>query len=341
MTKAVLKTWYDPKPDEIADRHGAFLQQLGQPTCLFIPGKDTSKIRAITTLLHGNEPSGLIAVHQWLKSHYELPEANILIIIASVKTALTEPLYTYRHLPDERDLNRCFNPPYEDKQGQVAEAILNCLAEYQPEALLDIHNTSGDGPDFAVTINDSKPHQWLSSLFTGLMIKTDLRLGAIMEVVDNLYPTVTIECGGAKTGQSHRTAFQGLQRYLHTPELFAANTFNQIQVLYNPVRLELDDNINLDFCDQPVSGKDLTLRKDIERFNFGVVDDSVHLGWLNNGGDRLLKMSDLTGNDIFHDYFDIKDNTIYPSFPIQLFMITTNPVIAVDDCLFYAVKARH
>jgi hypothetical protein len=35
----------------------------------------------------------------------------------------------------------------------------------------------------------------------------------------------------------------------------------------------------------------------------------------------------------------IKDGRIYPAQALKAFMITTNPVIAKSDCLFYAVKA--
>jgi hypothetical protein len=35
----------------------------------------------------------------------------------------------------------------------------------------------------------------------------------------------------------------------------------------------------------------------------------------------------------------VRDGRIYPAQALRTFMITTNPVIAKSDCLFYAVKA--
>lgn len=37
--------------------------------------------------------------------------------------------------------------------------------------------------------------------------------------------------------------------------------------------------------------------------------------------------------------FQVREGKIFPAQAIKAFMITTNPVIAKSDCLFYAVKA--
>ena len=82
-----------------------------------------------------------------------VPETNLVIIIASVEAAKSPPLFSHRQRPGYRDQNRCFHPPFNDREGQIASAILETLAITKPEALIDIHNTSGSGPSFAVTIS--------------------------------------------------------------------------------------------------------------------------------------------------------------------------------------------
>ena len=42
-----------------------FLRQLDGLTVFDIKGKDSSRTRVLTTLIHGNEPSGFIASHLW------------------------------------------------------------------------------------------------------------------------------------------------------------------------------------------------------------------------------------------------------------------------------------
>lgn len=85
--------------------------------------------------------------------------------------------------------------PYEDRPGKVAEEIVDLFEQYQPEAVLDIHNTSGHSPDFAVVTYESEPHEALVSLFCDRLVITDLRLGALMERSSRRCPVVTIECG--------------------------------------------------------------------------------------------------------------------------------------------------
>jgi len=193
----LIRYWYHPTADSLGDTVEAFLQEMAGPTLLHIPGKNRQRKRAICTLLHGNEPSGTRGIFRWLKQGVE-PAVDILCFFGSVKTSLQEPLFFYRHLPDDKDLNRCFKAPFECDQGRLAKAILDILQDMQPEALIDIHNTSGMGPSFSVSMKQDAQHEALTSLFTERMLVTGLRLGALFEYSERNVPTVTIECGGAQ-----------------------------------------------------------------------------------------------------------------------------------------------
>ena len=151
----------DPDPAAIGDSFEAFLRWLEGPACLFISGADDSRCRAFVTLLHGNEPSGARALWRWLREG-ERPAVNLVCIVASVTAALTEPLFTHRMLPRARDLNRCFRPPFDDAQGRLAEEILELLRLHRPEAVVDMHNTSGSGPSFAVCTFPDRQHDALA-----------------------------------------------------------------------------------------------------------------------------------------------------------------------------------
>ncbi|MCY4524824.1 MAG: hypothetical protein OXB84_08800 [Halobacteriovoraceae bacterium] len=99
-----LNVWHAPKKEEIPDTPYNFLKKVEKPTAIHIPGKNTNRTRVLVTLTHGNEPSGLQAVHEWLRWG-RIPLVNIVVILGSVKAALTDPVFFYRHLPGERDLN--------------------------------------------------------------------------------------------------------------------------------------------------------------------------------------------------------------------------------------------
>ena len=90
----------DPIQSELQADFTQFLLSLTGPTVIDISGKNPSKSRVITTLLHGNEPSGLIAMHRWLTQEGEIPtpEVNLRFIICSVEAASTGSLFTHRFL---------------------------------------------------------------------------------------------------------------------------------------------------------------------------------------------------------------------------------------------------
>lgn len=325
---------HNPVPHTLAEDCLQFLHQLGGPTLIVIDGADNSRCRAIATLLHGNEPSGARAILEWLRSG-KTPAVRIICLIASVHTALHEPPFHHRMIPGQRDMNRCFEPPYEDHQGWIAEQFIGILEHYQPEAVLDIHNTSGMSPSFGVVTYACDAHEALVSLFTERLILTSLRLGALMELSTAERPVVTIECGGANQPESDITAKQGLQEYL-----FNALLITQPQVpmdlYHNAVRIELNEGVRVAYADQPLAGADLTVPFDVEKLNFGVIPALTRLGWLGPKGLDVLKVHDADGTDRLSHYLLTRSEGLYSAQRLKLFMVTTNPVIAQSDCLFYA-----
>ena len=99
----------NPLATELGNHVEAFLAWMGGPTCFLLEGDDPTRTRALVTLLHGNEPSGVMALFRWLKSGQQ-PAVNVVCIVASVAAALEPPLFSHRMLPRARDLNRCFMP---------------------------------------------------------------------------------------------------------------------------------------------------------------------------------------------------------------------------------------
>src|SRR6056297_180008 len=192
----------DPLPADLGGSVEDFLSRLDGPACVFIEGENTARTRALVTLLHGNEPSGVMALFRWLKSARK-PAVNVVCIIASVPAALAAPLFSHRMLPRARDLNRCFRPPFDDAQGALAEELLEILHLHQPEAVVDIHNTSGSGPAFGVCTFMDRQHSALVSLFTRQLIVSNLRLGALLDISEHHYPTVTVEVGGRLDPEAH------------------------------------------------------------------------------------------------------------------------------------------
>ncbi len=329
----------DPSPQTLGRSPLEWLNRLRGPTMVHVAGQDRSRTRALATLLHGNEPSGLFALHRWLLERHT-PAVNMLFLLGGVQAAKRSPRFTCRQLPGGRDLNRCFREPFEGEEGAIAEAMLAELHDAQPECLLDLHNTSGTGPAFAVTITNDAAHQALTSLFTDRLVMTDLRLGALMEYSEQEVPTVTIECGGSQEEQAHQLAYEGLVQYASRLDVLSLEQAEWgVAVLRNPIRVELAPEATIEYCNEPTGLTDLTLPTDIERRNFGVVSPEEPLGWIGAKGLSILTAIGHNRAENMEQVLRVEGGQIYPTQAIKAFMITTNPVIAKSDCLFYVVKA--
>jgi len=333
-----VRLFKDPLPADLGDSVEDFLQRLGGPACFYVSGEDGSRCRALVTLLHGNEPSGIMALWRWLRSGVR-PAVNLVCIVASVTAALTKPLFSFRMLPRARDLNRCFRAPFDDAQGKLAEEILALLQLHRPEAVVDMHNTSGSGPSFAVCTFSDRQHDALAALFTRRVIVSNLKLGALMEISDHYLPTVTIEVGGRLDEEAHRCAHEGLCRYASVDNVFAAAPVDwDLERLVDPVRLELRQGVSLTYAASLSAGHDITLRPDIEHYNFGSVGPDVILGWTAGEAQGLFRAMDAAGTCAVARLVRVVDGVIRPAQALKLFMITTNAGIAQSDCLFYAVR---
>ncbi|MFD2229343.1 succinylglutamate desuccinylase/aspartoacylase domain-containing protein [Alkalimarinus sediminis] len=333
----MLNIIHDPESASLGATVEAFLNRLSGPAAIFVKGKDRSRTRVICTLLHGNEPSGVQAIHQYL-SNGITPAVNALFIIGSVQAALTPPLFSHRTLPGKRDLNRCFKPPFEDEQGETAGAILQLIHSVKPEALIDLHNTSGSGPAFGVSINGDTDHLALTSLFTNDLIVTDLRLGAIMELSEREVPTVTIECGGASDTSAKFVAQEGISRYLAAESIHAEPGLDyRVNIFRNPIRLELQPGKHAAYSDTPQPNADITLPKNAERLNYGMVPHEEPLAFLGSEGLEVLTAKDHLGSERLNEFFECREGQLFCKHPIKLFMVTTNAEIAASDCLFYFI----
>jgi len=338
----------------ISEKPLEFLKSLKGLTVFDIEGVNQAKTRIITTLIHGNEPSGLIACHLWLKSN-ERPATNVRIIFCNPEAAQTKPYFTHRYLSQNDDLNRFFtlatqtNLTADNKQNnessvtfraqQILSLILNKdeigIKPYKGtvEAILDLHNTSGVSPAFAVAVHSDINHKLLAEFFTDNMIKTTIPVGAIMEQPLDA-PIVTIECGGANDNKSHQVATIGIQNFFDTVSLFKRTT-SQVKIRLNPLRIELKHDATVGFSNHPLQTTDITLRADIESLNNDVTSAGEFIGWNIDDSALLFQALDGENNDLAGDYFEIRGGSIYTIKEMQFYMVTSVTEIATKDCLFY------
>lgn len=334
MSRA-LRSIDRPAPHEIAEAPADFLAALGGPCAIRIPGRDRGRLRAVTTLLHGNEPSGFAAVHRWLREGTE-PAVDTLLVVANVEAALAAPGFGHRMLPGREDLNRCFLGPFASRDGKLAGEILQLLRDAQPEAVIDIHNNSGHNPPYAVGVEPTRQALWLAGLFGQRFVWSHLSLGALMEAIADL-PSCTIEVGRSGDPAADEVAYAGLARFLGESELFGGGAPKEMQVLVMPMRVCLQPGIRLAVADAEQPGVDLTIQADLDRHNFECIPEGASIGW--TGATQLpLQVIGESGRDLGAEFFRIAAGQVRTNLPLVPIMITTDPGAAAGDCLFYIVR---
>lgn len=324
--------------EPLAETVDAFLQQLGGPAWITIPGQDPTRTRLVTTLLHGNEPSGVRAVHAWLRSPH-VPAVNTVIYIGSVAAALATPRFSQRMLAGERDANRCYGPPESDVQGRIAQAFKTLFDEQTVEAVVDIHNNSGHNPAYGIGFGTDVGQMHLTALFADWYVTTNLHLNTLVEMTGNHCPSIAIECGLAGDPAADAVALAGLDRFLHRPQLaLTAPAPPHIQVLHHPTPVKLQTHIDFAFADVPQPDCQLTLRDDLDRHNFAELAVGSSLGWTQDKSLMPFLVRNTQGEDITAQMFRNDDGEIRTRQPMIPIMMTTVAQIAQSDCLFYAVQ---
>lgn len=315
-----------------------WLKTVNRPICIYLEGKDTSRTRALSTLLHGNEPSGFYALINWLKER-KMPAVNVIVFIPSVLAALREPHFHNRTTDSGIDLNRVFLPPFTTTEGKIAQEMLGILEFIQPESLVDIHNTSGISPDFSVVCKDSELNQKIAALFTNEYIIFNLRLNTLVEAVVSQFPSVVIECGGADDPESIINAQRGIDKYLLADDLSSVYA-DHLNVRDNPIRIKLKPELQLDYHNKYIDGFDLVLPTDADKYNSSVIQSDDFVGWVGGKGLEVFDCVNMPQEDSIEHYFYIKNNELRAKVNLRLYMVTTRLEIALSDCLFYLLKSK-
>jgi len=311
-----------------------FLASLAGPTVWHVPGHDRTRTRVVTTLLHGNEPSGFLALHGWLREGV-VPAVDAVCVLANVEAAALHPAFTHRSVTERRDLNRCFLGPFDDREGALAHAILDLVASEHPEALVDIHNNTGHNPPYGVGISPSREALALTGLFGDSFVWSHLELGALLEAVDAC-PAITVEVGKSGEAAADAVARRGLAAFLESASLFEAVSPAQVRVLKMPMRAQVAAGCSLVMAQRPDASADLTMPDDLDRHNFERVPVGSRIGWVRGEG-WPLRLIDERGQDQSREYFERRGAELVARREFMPIMITVDAGIAKGDCVFYVV----
>lgn len=323
----------------VTERLEDWLAGIADLTWIRLAGRDPSRVRIVSTLLHGNEPSSVRAIHRWLLLR-EVPATEVWLLLGAVRAAVVSPGFAHRFLSEDGDLNRCWQPPFATPRSRRAAELLAHFAGSGAEALLDIHNNTGHNPPYGVGPRDATAVLGLVSLFGEIFVHSPLQMGTLVEATAPHFPSVTIECGRSGDPEADEVAFRGLRQFLALDGLDdLATRSDRIRLLGDPIRVTLRAGARLRFAAERCPETDLTLDPEIDRHNFQLLEAGVPLGWLTRDPLPLLA-HDASGVDRSGDLFLVDGHRLRVARPWVPVMMTTDPVAALSDCLFYAVQPR-
>ncbi|WP_442753346.1 M14 family metallopeptidase [Methylocystis sp. JAN1] len=306
---------------------------LPGPTLFDLPGRDPHPL-FVSTLLHGNEYSGLDAMQQVLRRHAArgLPR-SLLFFVGNIRAAAVN----LRTLPDERDYNRVWPGtlfPGESQSG-MAQWVYDYAARRGLFASVDIHNNTGFNPHYACVRRLEPRFIALARLFSRTVVHFQRPVGTQAAAFADLCPAITVECGKAGAGSATQHAIELVEAALsiaHLPDHAPAPHDVDLLRTYAIVKPPAGSTFSFDG-----SAADFMFRPDIDHLNFSELAPGASFG-VARAGVRLDILPGDGDGSAPGEYFDYSGGNIRLMRSAIPAMLTVDPRAVQLDCLCYLMQ---
>jgi len=306
---------------------------LAGPTLIHLPGRREPPL-FISTLLHGNEDSGLQAVQSLLRRYAggaELPRAVSLFIgnVAAARRGL-------RRLEGQPDFNRVWRGG-DTAEHAMARQVVHAMRERGAFASVDVHNNTGLNPHYAC-INRLEPEfVHLATLFSRTVVYFTSPDTVQSRAFAELCPAVTLECG--QPGQSHGAehSLEYLDACLRLSELPSHPVPpHDIDLFHTVATVKVKNGTRFGFG---AGDFDIRFESDLDHLNFQELPKGARLGSLRPGiAGCLLDVRDERGREVCGEYFSAEDGEVRTLRPVMPSMLTLNENVIRQDCLCYLME---
>lgn len=325
---------YDVLPDGILTVAVEQLYKLvPEPTLFHLSGKRPETL-FVSVLLHGNEPTGFLAVQRLLKKYHEhgLPR-SLTLFFGNTQAAR----YNQRRLDDQPDFNRVWPGTAlpQSTETEWAKQICEIMRERGTFASIDVHNNTGLNPHYACVnkLDDAFLH--LGALFGRLLVYFTHPKGVQSGAFAQFCPAVTLECGRPDQPYGVEHAFQFIDSCLHLHEFPAHPIAKQDVDIYHTVaQVTVAERIRFGFADLAT---DLRLSSDLERLNFTEIQAGTPFGEV-KGECMPVVARDNDGNAVTEQFFRVSDGQLLITRATMPSMLTLNEQVIRQDCLCYLME---
>ncbi len=307
---------------------------LPEPTLIHLTGKQPTPL-FVSVLLHGNEPTGFLAIQRLLKKHADQPLPRSLSIFFGNVSAARQNL---RHLDNQPDFNRIW-PGTElpdCAETQLAQACTDIMKARGVFASVDVHNNTGLNPHYGCINKLDNDFLQLAALFGRLVVYFLRPKGVQSAAFAEFCPAVTLECGrpGQQHGVDHAADYLNSCLHLsglpnHQPQAHDLDLFHTV------AQVKVHERVGFSFSQ---ADTDLLLNDDLERMNFTEISPGTLLGTVKANGLMPVVAQDEHGNDVTGDFFSLQSGKLQINRRTMPSMLTLDERVIRQDCLCYLME---
>ncbi|MDH5517449.1 MAG: M14 family metallopeptidase [Gammaproteobacteria bacterium] len=314
----------DAKPDQLK-------AMLGSPTLIHLQGKNPRPL-FVSTLLHGNESSGLFALQAVLKSYEKKPlPRSLSLFIGNVSAAEQDQ----RVLEGQPDYNRVWpGTDHADcQETRLMQQVVDIMKKHKPFASIDLHNNTGRNPHYGCVNRVSAQYLQLARLFSHTVVYFTTPIGVQSQAFSAICPAVTLECGkvGELDGISHASRY--LDTVLQLDNLPDHNP-TDIDLLHTVARVTVNKEMDFSFD----GSAEIKLEASIELYNFREVKENTEFAEVSQSESEPFEVQDEQGNNVYESYFKAEGDKIILKKTVIPAMFTRNIDVIRQDCLCYLME---
>ncbi|QPK65393.1 succinylglutamate desuccinylase/aspartoacylase family protein [Methylomonas sp. LL1] len=325
---------FDRLPDGLLDVSVEQLYRLiPEPSLFHLPGK-RSETLFVSVLLHGNEPTGFLALQELLRKYRDqtLPR-GLTLFFGNTQAAR----FNLRRLDHQPDFNRIWPGTRIEETAETAWArrICRVMRRRGVFASIDVHNNTGLNPHYACVNRLDETFLHLGALFGRLLVYFTHPKGVQSGAFAEFCPAVTLECGRPDQPRGVEHAFRFIDSCLHLQEFPLQPVARQdVDVYHTVAQVTVNEQASFSFSDDSA---DLLLSHDLERMNFTEITPGTVLGEVKSGQMPLIAR-DSDGKPITEQFFRLQEGQLQIIRSIMPSMLTPNERVIRQDCLCYLME---
>jgi len=327
----MLEQYYE-LPEGLLNAKAETLHQvLEKPSLIHLQGKEPNPL-FISTLLHGNETTGLYAIQKLLRCYQEdtLPR-SVSIFLGNVKAAEAG----VRRLDEQVDYNRIWPGTHQHylAEAHMMRQVTDIMQQKNVWASIDIHNNTGKNPHYACINKLQQAFFSLAGLFSETLVYFHTPKGVQSSAFAELCPSVTLECGlsGEEGGIDHVLHY--LKQVLSLNALSEC-TESDLKLFHTVARVKIPEGYSFGFEDDAT----INLLPEIEDYNFCELQAGTPLAIVEPESSAYLQAFDDDEREVGRDFFEYIEEKILLKKSVMPAMLTMNTQVIRQDCLCYLME---